>query len=75
VGLRMFKSSKKICVQPTGCRVLLFASLGGKHLAVRNVLQNSNDYPSVGFGTESRMDGILVCSRHGAEGKFIHNID
>ena len=63
----------KICVQPTGCRVLLVASLGVTHLAVRNVSQNINECPSLGFGTEDRMDG--VCSRLGGEGKFIHNFD
>ena len=71
VGLWMLKCSLKICVQPTGCRVLLVASLGVKHLAVRYVLQNIDEYPSLWSGTEDRMEGI--CSRHGGEGKFINS--
>jgi hypothetical protein len=70
-GLLMLKYSMQICVQPTGCRVVPVASLGVKHLAVRHVLQNINEYPSLGSGTEDKMGGI--CSRHGGEGVFIHN--
>jgi hypothetical protein len=60
-------------VQPTGYRALLVASLGVKHLAVRNVLHNINEYPSLGSDMEDRMDGI--CSRHEGEGKFMHSFD
>ena len=71
VGLRMLRSILKTCVQPTRNRVLLVASLGAQHLAISNALQNTNEYPSLWYGTEGKMGGI--CRRHGAEGKFIHN--